>query len=59
MKQAPFKYPKQKFAGEIDHFVILPKLTQKLSSISKWAKLKSVKWARLKCMFEESILEIS
>ena len=28
LKQTPFKYPKQKFASEIDHFVILPKLTQ-------------------------------
>ena len=28
LKRATFKYPKWKFASEIDHFVILPKLTQ-------------------------------
>ena len=28
LKQAPFKYPKEKFASGIDHFVILPKLIQ-------------------------------
>ena len=34
-------------------------MNPKLSSISKWAKFKLVIWARLKSMFEESILEIS
>ena len=28
LKQAPFKYSKEKFASETDHFVILPKFTQ-------------------------------
>ena len=32
---------------------------QKLSSISKWVKLKLGKWAKLKSMFEKSIFEIS
>ena len=28
LKQALFKYPKEIFASEINHFVFLPKLTQ-------------------------------
>ena len=28
LKRAPLKYPKWKFASEINHFVILPKFTQ-------------------------------
>ena len=46
-KIKPFKYPKEKFARETDHFVTLPKLTQnflqfqnKQINIGKMSKTK-------------------
>ena len=54
-----------KIASEIDHLVILTKhgdiikLTQNFFSISKGAKLKSAKSAKLNYIFKRRIIEIS
>ena len=43
----PFKYPTEKLASEIDHFVILPKLTKTFFKF-KMSKIKISKMSKTK-----------